>query len=155
MNRLRILLVEDEAIIAYLLGEVLEGMGHDVCAIESTQAGAIAAALRLKPDLMIVDEHLSEGNGLSVVQDLATTMAIAHVFVSGDALRIRGLMPNAVVLEKPFHEAELARAIRNAMGANAPVCGLDLARPAAPGIASAACVVSEPASWAAPGGIVH
>jgi CheY-like chemotaxis protein len=43
---LSILVVGDEIIIGLLLGEVLVGMGYDVCAIASTEAEAIAAAAR-------------------------------------------------------------------------------------------------------------
>ena len=44
-----------------LLADMLEGMGHEVCATENTQAGAIAAAARHKADLLIVDAGLIEG----------------------------------------------------------------------------------------------
>jgi CheY-like chemotaxis protein len=116
---LRILVVEDEVIIAYLLAEILDGMGHDVCAIEGSQAGAIAAALLHQPDLMIVDEHLGTGSGLAVVEAVLRNGSTPHIFVSGDTVRIKRLMPDAVVIEKPYHETDLARAIRRAMGSNA------------------------------------
>jgi DNA-binding response OmpR family regulator len=44
MRALRILLVEDDSMIGMFLGMTLEQMGHEVCAIESTEAGAVAAA---------------------------------------------------------------------------------------------------------------
>ena len=53
---LRVLIVEDEAMIAMMLAEVLRELGHEVCATEATEAGAVAAAARHKPDLMIVDD---------------------------------------------------------------------------------------------------
>ena len=65
-----ILIVEDEAIIAFLLGETLRGMGYDVCATEGTEAGAIAAAKSCKPDLMIIDENLDGGSGIAVVEEV-------------------------------------------------------------------------------------
>jgi DNA-binding response OmpR family regulator len=55
MKALRILLVEDDCVIGMFLGMTLEHMGHEVCAIESTEAAAVAAAERYRPDLMIVD----------------------------------------------------------------------------------------------------
>jgi CheY-like chemotaxis protein len=55
MKALRILVVEDDAMIAMLLADMFAAMGHDVCAIERTEAGAVAAATLCKPDLMIVD----------------------------------------------------------------------------------------------------
>ena len=50
----RVLVVEDDAMIGVLLGEMLEGMGYDVCGIEATEADAVTAAARFRPDLMIV-----------------------------------------------------------------------------------------------------
>ena len=44
MPALRILLVEDEAIVAMLFADLLVAMGHEVCAIEATEAGAVTAA---------------------------------------------------------------------------------------------------------------
>ena len=45
---------------------------------------------------------------------------IPHVFVSGDALGDRSLHPFAVVVQKPFLESDLIRAIERACaGSNA------------------------------------
>jgi CheY-like chemotaxis protein len=109
------MIVEDEVFIAFLLGEVLKSMGHEVCATERTQRGAIAAALACKPDLMIVDERLEEGSGLAVVEAVLRNGPTPHIFVSGDTSRIRRLMPDAVVLEKPYQESDLAQAIQRAL----------------------------------------
>jgi CheY-like chemotaxis protein len=112
---LRIIVVEDEAINALLLAEVLEDLGHDVCAVEATQAGAVTAALRCKPDLMIVDATLGEGSGVAAIEEIQRTRPVPHVFVSGDIRRVRGVRPDAVLLQKPFRIAELERAIERAL----------------------------------------
>lgn len=36
MKALRTLIVEDDAMIATLMADILAGIGHDVCAIEAT-----------------------------------------------------------------------------------------------------------------------
>jgi CheY-like chemotaxis protein len=115
MNALRILVVEDEAVIAMLLDEVLVGMGHDVCGIESTAIGAVAAAARCKPDLMIVDAQLREGSGVSAVDEILRSGFVPHVFVTGNILGIQALRPNAVVIQKPYREPDLAWAMRRAL----------------------------------------
>jgi CheY-like chemotaxis protein len=115
MKKTRILIAEDDAIIAFLLGETLKDMGHEVCAIVGSEDEAIAAALRSQPDLMIVDEHLGEGSGVGVVEALSKHGPVAHVFVSGDALKIKKLRPGSVTIEKPYFEADLAWAIRTAL----------------------------------------
>jgi CheY-like chemotaxis protein len=53
MEALRVLVVEDDALIATLLSQLLAGMGHDVRATAATEAEAVVAASRYKPDLMI------------------------------------------------------------------------------------------------------
>jgi len=117
MAALRILLVEDEAIIAVLLAEVLEGMGYEVCAIEATEEDAVAAALRCRPDLMIVDVRLGDGSGVAAVERILRAGPVPHVFVSGDPSKLQVLRPDAVVMQKPFREADLAVAIQRALGA--------------------------------------
>ena len=41
MTALSILVVEDDAMIGMLLGEMLEEMGYDVCAIAATEEDAV------------------------------------------------------------------------------------------------------------------
>lgn len=116
---LRVLVVEDNGMIGMLLGQMLEEMGHDVCAVEATEAGAVTAALRCRPDLMIVDAWLGDGSGISAVDTICRIGAVPHLFATGDISRVKALRPGAVVLQKPFHEAELARAIQRALAAAA------------------------------------
>ena len=114
------MVVEDEALIGMLFAEVLGQMGHEVCAIEDTEAGAIAAAAQYRPDLMIVDARLSNGSGISAVDQILRNGFIPHVFVSGDVSSIRAQRPGAVVLQKPFRDPDIVRAIERALNAKAP-----------------------------------
>lgn len=113
MKALRVLVVEDDAMIGALLAEMLAGMGYD-CTIEATEADAVAAAIRCRPHLMIVDVLLGEGSGVAAVEEILRAGPVPHVFVSGDSSWVRALRPRASVLQKPFHEAELTRAIQRA-----------------------------------------
>jgi DNA-binding response OmpR family regulator len=116
MRSLRIVVAEDEPLLAMLLEDVLKEMGHEICAVESTEAGTVTAALKYTPDILIVDPGLLRGSGISAVTEILRTLFIAHVFVSGDKLWDRPLHPRAVVLQKPFRESDLATAIQRAMG---------------------------------------
>jgi DNA-binding response OmpR family regulator len=115
VTRLRILLVEDDVLLGISLGEMLEAMGYSVCAIEATEADAVFAAARDHPGLMIVDVGLGEGSGIDAVDQILLTGPVPHLFTSGDSLRVRALRPDAVVIQKPFREPELARAIDQAL----------------------------------------
>jgi two-component system, response regulator PdtaR len=116
MKALSVLVIEDDSIVGMLLAELLEAMGYDVCAIEATEADAVAAAVRCRPDLMIVDVQLSNGSGISAVEEILRTRAIPYVFVSGDISRVQALRPGAV-LQKPYRESDLVQAIQSARGA--------------------------------------
>ncbi len=116
---LRVLVVEDDAVIALLYDEVLKGMGYEVCAIVGDETTAVSAALSCKPDLMIVDQRLGAGSGVAAVDEILTTLFIPQVFVSGDPAALRLSRPDAVVLRKPFHEAELGAAIDRALAEDA------------------------------------
>ena len=123
MDALRVLVVEDDALLAMLLAELLASMGHDVCATAATEAEALIAAIRYRPDLMIVDAGLGRGSGVSAVEEILRAGPVAHVFVRGDAESVCRRRPDAIVIRKPFREAELARAIDAALAAAPrPVC---------------------------------
>jgi two-component system, response regulator PdtaR len=117
MVALNVLIIEDDALIGMLLTEMLQEMGHVVCATAVTEEDAVADAARYKPSLMIVDEQLLEGSGMSAVERILRTGSVACVFMSGANVR----RPGATVLLKPFVEADLVRAIQNVVGsANLP-----------------------------------
>jgi CheY-like chemotaxis protein len=114
-RHLRIIVVEDDALIGMLLAEMLEEMGHDVCAIEETEDGAVASATLQQPDLMIVDAWLGAGSGIAAVDKIQSARRTPHFFVSGDISRVRRLRPNSIIVQKPYREAEIANAIQRAI----------------------------------------
>jgi CheY-like chemotaxis protein len=117
MKALQILVVEDDSLIAMLLVETLVEMGHGVCSVEATERGAVMAALRCRPDLIIADAQLREGNGISAIGEILSTGFVPHLFVSGNIKEVLARRPGAVAIEKPFREAELDRAIQRALDA--------------------------------------
>ncbi len=116
---LRVLVVEDDAMIGTLLAGMLEEMGHDICAIEVTEADAVTAAAQYRPGLMIVDARLGDGSGVSAVEEILRSGFVPHLYMSGNISKVKALKPGAVVLQKPFRQAELARAIQRALDATA------------------------------------
>ena len=120
MKSLRVLVIEDNALIAMLLSEMLTGMGHFVCATAATESEAVVAAAHYGPDLMIVDAGLGQGSGVSAVEEILRAGPVAHLFISGDAEKVQTRQPGAVVVRKPFRKAELARAIDMALAAANP-----------------------------------
>ena len=117
MKALRVLVIEDDALLGYVLGQVLEELGYEVVAIEATQAGAVAAAKATRPDLMIVDAHLRSGSGITAAAEICEAGVVPHVFVTGDIAGLTALRPGAVAIQKPYVEADLVRAMAKALAA--------------------------------------
>jgi CheY-like chemotaxis protein len=114
MTTLTVLVVEDDAMIGMLLAEMLGDIGYTVCAIAATEEEAVAIAAQCRPDLLIVDEHLREGSGMSAVDRILLTGPIPCVFISGAWLQPH--RSDAHVLRKPFIEEDLIRAIKYVVG---------------------------------------
>lgn len=115
MKSLKILVVEDDAVLGLVLGEILEDMGHEVCAVTSTLSGSVAAVQRYRPELLIVDAWLRDGSGLSVIDKVCKNGPVPHLFASGDILSIQRARPDAVAIQKPYQIIELEAAIERAM----------------------------------------
>jgi CheY-like chemotaxis protein len=115
MKPLRVLVIEDDAIIAMLLGETLVGFGHEVCAIATTENKAVADYAQYKPDLVILDAHLRDGSGMSALGKMLRGGFVPHLFITGDKSAVRANFPNAPVLEKPYFDSDLIAAIEVAL----------------------------------------
>lgn len=98
---LRIVIVEDNGLIAMDLAELLMGMGHAVCAIASTESEAEAAATRWRPDLMIVAGSLRDGSGMVAMFRILEAGFIAHFYVTKDPCTVRESAPDAIVITQP------------------------------------------------------
>jgi DNA-binding response OmpR family regulator len=109
----RILVADDDALIGMLLATMLQDMNFDVCTLETTERGTVEAALRLRPDLMIVDARLGRGSGLAAVAEIERHMTIPNIFMSGD--RLPPAPNGAPALLKPFTMQGLERAIRQVL----------------------------------------
>jgi two-component system, OmpR family, KDP operon response regulator KdpE len=114
-----VLVVEDDQQVRRLLRTVLSGQGHTV--IEATTvASAIDEVQRSRPDVMLLDLGLPDGDGLAVLAELPTDEPRIPVIV----LSARGKEGDKVValdsgaddyLTKPFGAGELTARIRAVM----------------------------------------
>lgn len=112
---LRALIIEDEPVIGLLLRHLLEMMGHVTVGIEGTEAGAIAAAERLDPSLLLVDFRLRQGTGAGALRRILEARFVPHVLMGGDGLE-RATTPGCARIQKPFSDRDLERAIAQATG---------------------------------------
>ena len=110
-NGIRILLVEDEPIVAMLTEDQLENIGCVVIATVATIAEANAAIASLSFDIAMVDINLGEESGLEIARSLIARK-IPYIVTSGYAAEaLRRDHPTAPVLTKPYAIAELEGAI--------------------------------------------
>ena len=109
---LRILIVEDEILIAFELESLLQDAGYEPVGIAATSREALTLAQDLSPDLALVDIHLADGpTGVEVARGL-TRSGITALFMTANAKRIPDDFAGAVgVIAKPYTE----RAVRNAI----------------------------------------
>ena len=121
MRPLRILIVEDDAMVAMVLADMLVDQQHEICGIATTESDAVNAAARCKPDMMIVDVRLRAGSGVAALEAIRRSGPMPHIIMSG-----AGLQSDAVILRKPFREADLVRALECAlMAAGQPLATCD------------------------------
>lgn len=74
-RRARVLVVDDERPMRRLLHVVLEGEGYEVFEAEGVRS-AIHAAAALRPDLILLDLGLPDGDGIEVIQRVREWSAV-------------------------------------------------------------------------------
>lgn len=112
---LRILIVEDEAVLAMQLESLLTDAGHEVVGWALTADDAKEQADRLQPDISFVDVHLADGpTGIEVARYLLRSDVDAWVvFLTANARRVPDDFEDAVgVISKPYTTAGLLATVR-------------------------------------------
>lgn len=107
---LRILVVEDEVLIALELECLLDDLGYETVGVAGNRAEAVALGLSSVPDVALVDIHLVDGpTGIEVARALGADPRIAVVFMTANAKRIPDDFAGALgVIAKPYSERVVA-----------------------------------------------
>jgi DNA-binding response OmpR family regulator len=123
----KILIVEDDKSIAMALGIRLKSHGYEV-AIAPDAVTGVNSALKLRPDLILLDISMPAGSGFSVAERLQLLLPTITPFIFLTASKQPGLREKAKELgavgffEKPYDAEELLAAIEGAFG-DVPVLG--------------------------------
>lgn len=106
---LRVLIVEDQALLAMELELVLEETGCDVVGCAMDRAGALAIAEREPPDLALVDINLLDGmTGPDIARRLVDEFGAAVIFLTANPEQIPEDFAGALgAVSKPFDEATI------------------------------------------------
>ena len=114
----RILIVEDEALVAMDIEEMLRAAGFQVVGIVDTQAAAVTEAGRLAPDLILMDITLREGNGIEAARALGARVPIVFVSANADQSTLAAAHATrpAGFIRKPFGPDELVATVGAVVG---------------------------------------
>lgn len=110
---LKVLIAEDDLMIADMLEETLLAAGYAVCGIARTVAEAVALGRQHKPDLAVLDLRLAEGGlGSEIAARLGGSGQLGILYASGNFMPV-GLTAadGHACIAKPYRLADLRRAV--------------------------------------------
>lgn len=116
----RVLVVEDEPLVATYIADVLQESGFHVAGVASSGAEALSIAATTETDLALVDIKLAgKMDGIEVALRLFATHGVRTIFLSGanDPTTLgRAAQAHPLgTLEKPFRPSQVYNAIERAM----------------------------------------
>ena len=114
----RILVIEDEAVIALDVADIVRNAGHQVVGIAATEKTAIELAKQHSPHLVLADIQLRGGDsGIAAVNQIMKSMTVPVIFVTGfpERLLTGKQVEPAFVISKPFDPDLLRAAIAQAL----------------------------------------
>jgi CheY-like chemotaxis protein len=114
MRALKVLIAEDDLVIADLTERILIDQGYEVCGIARTVAEAVALARRHEPDLAVIDLRLADGGlGTEIAAQLSGGLGTLGVLYA--TAHVSQLTQSAVdgqaCLAKPYSPANLLRGL--------------------------------------------
>jgi DNA-binding response OmpR family regulator len=109
----KVLIAEDDLMIADMAEMVLVEHGYEVCGIARTVPEAVALGRRHKPDLAVFDQRLADGGfGTEIAAQLGALGGLGILYATGNTAHV---MQNAVngqgCLAKPYSPADLLRSL--------------------------------------------
>jgi len=118
-KRLKVLLVEDEGLVAAGLRGQLEEIGHQVVGLATDGHQAVGLASSLNPDLIIMDIRIPGMDGIEAARAILSQKAIPIVFLTAytddDLLQRAGDAGAMAYLLKPVNGPNLRSAIQVAL----------------------------------------
>ena len=115
----RILIVEDEAIVAADIKGTLKGLGYDVPAIAFSGEEALKKTEELHPDVVLMDIVLrGQMDGIEAAQQIRERFGIPSIFMTGYSEELVEQLTTGkpfLSVIKPFEEEELHTAILKAL----------------------------------------
>lgn len=117
-TRARVLIIEDEPIIAMDIETIVRDLGHDVTGVAVTRDEAVAAAMADRPGLVLADIQLADdSSGIDAVKDILAEFRVPVIFITAFPERLlTGERPEPTFLiTKPFQRSTVKAAISQAL----------------------------------------
>jgi CheY-like chemotaxis protein len=114
----RVLIIEDEPIIAMDIEATVRELGHEVVGIADTRDRAVAHAKATSPDMVLADIQLADkSSGIDAVQDILRDISAPVIFITAYPERLlTGTRPEPTFLiAKPFRPETLQAAVSQAL----------------------------------------
>ena len=115
----KVMIIEDEAIIAMDIHSIVSEMGHNITGIARTRGAAADLGAKERPDLILADIQLADNSsGIDAVNDLLNQFgAIPVIFITAFPERLlTGDKPEpAFLIAKPYSEEQVRSAVSQAM----------------------------------------
>jgi two-component system, response regulator PdtaR len=119
MLKSKILIVEDEHLVADDIKERLESMGYIVTGISISEEDAIKKTGETNPDLILMDVKLGSGDGIKAAQQIKERYEIPFIYLTGyyddEILKRAAMTQPAGYITKPFDDIGLHSAIQVAL----------------------------------------
>ena len=115
----KVLIIEDEAIIAMDIQSIVSEMGHKITGVARTRDGAVDLGRKERPDLILADIQLADNSsGIDAVNDLLSEFGeIPVIFITAFPERLlTGDRPEpAFLISKPYTEEQVRSGVSQAL----------------------------------------
>ncbi len=114
----RVLIIEDEPIIAMDIETIVRDLGHEVTGVAVTRDEAVALAMEDRPGLVLADIQLADdSSGIDAVRDILAEFQVPVIFITAFPERLlTGERPEPTFLiTKPFQRSTVKAAISQAL----------------------------------------
>lgn len=115
LSGLKVLIVEDESLVSMLIEDALADLGCRVVGVASGVDEALDKAATLPLDAAILDVNL-HGKQTVAVAEILKKRGVPFLFATGYGVSgLPGDFQDTPFLQKPFHEADLERVLRQTL----------------------------------------
>lgn len=109
----KVLIIEDEPLIALELESLVGDIGHEVVGVARTRDEAVALADRAKPGLVLADIQLADGSsGIDAVNEILSNQSVPVIFITAypERLLTGERAEPTFLIPKPFRQ-EMVKAV--------------------------------------------